>query len=238
MTTALDRSVDAYLGYLATNRGLAKNTLDAYGRDLVMLASFLAERGRADPAAVAPDDLVEYVGWLREQHLQPSSVERLVASGGADYRLREAQSPALAAYVAERTTPGDTIFNLGRQPELYFYANRRPASRYIDTYPLDYDPRTLETLLADLEMNRPAYIVDTQWPMYLQGIDSPYPLEIQQFLERHYVHERTFEFEPWLREIYARLSPREDDVTRLQYFADVWRRAPVFQATDGSSART
>jgi len=160
-------------------------------------------------------------------YLQPSSVERLIASGGADYRLREAQSPALAAYVAERTTPGDRIFNLGRQPELYFYANRRPASRYIDTYPLDYDPRTLQTLLADLKTNRPAYIVDTQWPMYLQGIDSPYPVEMRQFLERHYVHERTFEFEPWLAEIYARLSPREDDVTRLGYFADVWRLSPI-----------
>jgi len=95
VTTALDRSVDAYLGYLATNRGLAKNTLDAYGRDLVMLASFLAERGRADPAAVAPDDLVEYVGWLREQHLQPSSVVRRFSAARGWLRFLESSGRVL-----------------------------------------------------------------------------------------------------------------------------------------------
>ena len=63
--TALDRSVDGYLDYLATNRGLARNTLDAYGRDLAALLSFLGARGCAQPDAVRSDHLVDYLGWLR-----------------------------------------------------------------------------------------------------------------------------------------------------------------------------
>lgn len=158
-------------------------------------------------------------------YLQPSGVERLIASGGADYRLREAQSPAVAAYVAEHTSPGDRIFNLGRQPQLYFYSDRRPASRFIDTYPLDYDPRTLSTLMADLASTRPIYIVDTQWPMYLEGIDSPYPAVLRELLQGHYALEQTIHFDPRLAAAYQRLSTREDDASRLRYFADVWRLA-------------
>jgi len=49
VTTALDRSVDSYLNYLAAGRGLARNTLDAYGRDLAVLVSFLSARGHTAP---------------------------------------------------------------------------------------------------------------------------------------------------------------------------------------------
>ena len=49
--------------HLATERGLAVNTIEAYRRDLTDLATFLAERGRELTAASA-DELREY---LREQ---------------------------------------------------------------------------------------------------------------------------------------------------------------------------
>ncbi|MBI2963080.1 MAG: tyrosine recombinase XerD [Deltaproteobacteria bacterium] len=75
-TAALDRSVDAYLAYLATSRGLSRNTLDAYGRDLAALAEFLGTRGRGDPRAIDADDLVDYLAWLRDRTLAPASVAR------------------------------------------------------------------------------------------------------------------------------------------------------------------
>ncbi len=75
-TTALDRSVDAYLNYLAAGRGLARNTLDAYGRDLAVLVSFLSARGCVAPQAVRPEDLVDYLGWLRDRDLKAASVAR------------------------------------------------------------------------------------------------------------------------------------------------------------------
>jgi integrase/recombinase XerD len=75
-TTALDRSVDAYLNYLAAGRGLARNTLDAYGRDLAVLVSFLSARGRTAPQGVRSEDLVDYLGWLRDRDLKAASVAR------------------------------------------------------------------------------------------------------------------------------------------------------------------
>jgi integrase/recombinase XerD len=75
-TTALDRSADVYLNYLAAGRGLARNTLDAYGRDLAVLVSFLAARGSVTPQAVRAEDLVDYLGWLRDGDLKAASVAR------------------------------------------------------------------------------------------------------------------------------------------------------------------
>ncbi len=75
-TTTLDRSVDAYLNYLAAGRGLARNTLDAYGRDLAVLVSFLSARGRTAPQGVRSEDLVDYLGWLRDRDLKAASVAR------------------------------------------------------------------------------------------------------------------------------------------------------------------
>ncbi|MET0153403.1 MAG: site-specific tyrosine recombinase [Candidatus Binatia bacterium] len=88
--SALDRSVDGYLAYLATNRGLSRNTLDAYGRDLAALLSFLSSRGRRDPRAVAAEDLVDYLGWLRDRCQKPASVARSLSAARGWLRFLEA----------------------------------------------------------------------------------------------------------------------------------------------------
>ena len=85
----LDRSVDAYLAYLATNRGLSRNTLDAYGRDLAGLLSFLSARGRCEPSAIATEDLVDYLGWLRARRQQPASVARRLSAARGWLRFLE-----------------------------------------------------------------------------------------------------------------------------------------------------
>jgi len=87
---ALDRAVDAYLDYLATSRGLARNTLEAYGRDLAALSSFLAARGRTEPRAIASEDLVDYLGWLRDTDLKAASVARRFSAARGWLRFLEA----------------------------------------------------------------------------------------------------------------------------------------------------
>jgi integrase/recombinase XerD len=89
-SAALDRSVDAYLNYLATSRGLARNTLDAYGRDLALLLSFLSGRGCGGPASIRSEDLVDYLGWLRDRSLQPSTVARRFSAARGWLRFLEA----------------------------------------------------------------------------------------------------------------------------------------------------
>ena len=87
--SSLDRSVDGYLNFLATSRGLARNTLDAYGRDLAALLAFLSSRGRRDPGAVASEDLVDYLGWLRESRLKAASVARRFSAARGWLRFLE-----------------------------------------------------------------------------------------------------------------------------------------------------
>ena len=88
-TTVLDRSIDGYLNYLATSRGLARNTLDAYGRDLVVLTEFLSRRGRGDPRSLRTEDLVDYLGWLRARELRPASVARRLSAARGWMRFLE-----------------------------------------------------------------------------------------------------------------------------------------------------
>ena len=46
--TPLDRCRDEYLGHLSVERGLSRNTLEAYRRDLGCYLGYLAERGVVD----------------------------------------------------------------------------------------------------------------------------------------------------------------------------------------------
>ncbi len=102
---SLDRSIDGYLAVLATNRGLSRNTLDAYGRDLADLSAFLSERERTDVRTIATDDLVAYLEHLRGQGLQASSVARRFSAARGWLRHLETageieKSPAAAVRAA------------------------------------------------------------------------------------------------------------------------------------------
>jgi integrase/recombinase XerD len=80
---SLDEAVDLFLDHLKVERGLARLTLDAYGRDLARFAAFLAARGRADVDDIAPLDVTEFLIGLAEAGLAPRSRARtLVAVRG------------------------------------------------------------------------------------------------------------------------------------------------------------
>ena len=71
----------------------------------------------------------------------------------------------IGAFLAAKTTPGETVYVFGYSPGSYVYADRRSASRFFWSRPviLDFhreDPRYgVAGLRADLERNRPAYVV-------------------------------------------------------------------------------
>jgi integrase/recombinase XerD len=72
--------VTEYLAHLSVERGASANTIDAYRRDLVDYAEFLASRNVSGPDAVAREDVTAFVGVLRGRGLAPSTVERKVAA--------------------------------------------------------------------------------------------------------------------------------------------------------------
>lgn len=80
-------SLDAYLAHLTVERGLSRNTLAAYRRDLSRYLAFLAARGRTGPEDVTERDVEDYV---------------LAARTGADGGAALSAASAARAVVAAR----------------------------------------------------------------------------------------------------------------------------------------
>lgn len=77
------RPVDAYLRHLAVERGLARNTMSSYARDLAIYRDWLDDRGIDGPAAVTEADLsafVRFLGAEREPTLATASIARVLSA--------------------------------------------------------------------------------------------------------------------------------------------------------------
>lgn len=70
----------AYLDYLAVERGLARNTLAAYGRDLKAYLAHLAGRGIAASDDIDRHDIEDFVASLRDRGYADSSIERSLSA--------------------------------------------------------------------------------------------------------------------------------------------------------------
>jgi hypothetical protein len=75
----------------------------------------------------------------------------------------------IGGYIKARTTPDEKIAVLGSEPEIYFYSNRRAATKYIVMYPLtgehEYALKMQEELIGEIESARPAFLVIVNVPM-------------------------------------------------------------------------
>jgi integrase/recombinase XerD len=76
-------SIDGYLRHLEVARRFGRNTLDAYGRDLVKLAAYAGER---DVTALDRPDLEAFVRHAMMEGLGPTSAARLVATMRGFYK--------------------------------------------------------------------------------------------------------------------------------------------------------
>src|SRR5436305_2909590 len=105
-------------------------------------------------------------------------------------------------YLLTHSDPADRIFVWGQSPEIYADAHRRPACRYITTFPLtghvfggrvlglDTRKRILpgawSTLQQDFARHPPAYIVDVQAdPKTAESPVSDFPI-LAKLLREHY----------------------------------------------------
>ena len=76
----MDEHLDSFLVYLTMNRGLSKNTIESYSRDISSLVAFLGKRGVSDPAAVSESEIAAFFEHLRKKKLSPRSVARNIVS--------------------------------------------------------------------------------------------------------------------------------------------------------------
>jgi integrase/recombinase XerD len=78
--TGLIVRVEEYLGHLAVERGASSHTIEAYRRDLVGYAEFLASRDVTSVEDVGRDDVTAFVAALTSLGLAPTSVQRKVSA--------------------------------------------------------------------------------------------------------------------------------------------------------------
>ena len=130
--------VEQFLDYLALERGLARNSLAAYRRDLVAHAAFLhAECGKDDAAAVSEGDIVRYLTLLHHRQAASATIARQLTTLKQFYRF----------LVAERLLPGDPTGNV-QVPKL---VKSLPATLTLDE---------VERLLAAPDISTPRGLRD------------------------------------------------------------------------------
>ena len=73
------RLLKEYLSYLSVEKGLARNTVDSYGRDLRGFAGFLSSRGRPLDG-LSRADIIDYLDELRAKPYSAASICRVLSS--------------------------------------------------------------------------------------------------------------------------------------------------------------
>jgi len=147
------------------------------------------------------------MGWLRPRVVRgwlTLTVFGFFVSHVVELRLRREPSE-VGRYIQAHSAPTDRMFVWGNQAGLYLDARRRPASRYVASYPLTGhifgDPRSWDpahdtsgrivpgswdNLVADFARHPPRYIVDTDAvravPKYLI---RKFPI-LDRLLAQHY----------------------------------------------------
>ncbi|GLI39180.1 site-specific tyrosine recombinase XerD [Geobacter hydrogenophilus] len=76
----MNQYLDLFLNYLLVEKGLAKNSLDSYGHDMVRYLDFLEKRGCGEPSAVRPVDVADFLAHLKERGLAPRSRARALSA--------------------------------------------------------------------------------------------------------------------------------------------------------------
>ena len=72
-------SLNDFLTYLSVEKGLSKNTVQAYRSDLVMFEAFLSQKG-VDLNSLSKDHIVDFLDLLRDKAYALSSICRFISS--------------------------------------------------------------------------------------------------------------------------------------------------------------
>jgi integrase/recombinase XerD len=104
-TSSLWSDITAYRHYLQAERGMAANTVLAYGRDLERFAQWAADGHLSDHLRPTVRQLGGYLSYLREQGLEPASVARHLVALKMFYRFLRLDDRAQEAAVELLSSP-------------------------------------------------------------------------------------------------------------------------------------
>ena len=112
ISNALARAASDYLSHLSVERGLARNTLLSYRRDLRRYVRFLGDRGIGSPTEISEAEVMGFLGALRmgdadNQPLGAASAARTVvaARGFHKFMLREGRTTVDVSRAVKPPTP-------------------------------------------------------------------------------------------------------------------------------------
>ena len=103
------------------------------------------------------------------------------------------ESVEIAKYIAASSSPDDRIAVLGSEPQIYFYAHRRSASRYVYAYalmePHPYAGQLQDQVIRELEAARPLFMVmvrvSTSW-LARPDSDKRFLRWMESYVPEHY----------------------------------------------------
>jgi integrase/recombinase XerD len=125
---SFDNWVDRYLNHLVVEKGLSRNTIEAYAGDLQGFSYFLGEKDGSKPQLVTPEKVINYFKILRTQGRSPRSLARNVSALKGFYKfmlqewgveenpLRHLRTPRVIPKLPEVLTREDIEIIL-QQPE-------------------------------------------------------------------------------------------------------------------------
>ena len=80
MTDFMDQFIDSFLTYLTVVKGLSKNTVESYQRDIHKLSLFLEKKGVSNIEQVEYKHILDLLSDLKEKDLGARSVARALVS--------------------------------------------------------------------------------------------------------------------------------------------------------------
>src|SRR5580700_6172803 len=83
----MESTIHVFLSYLRVEKGLAQNTILAYGRDLRRFAAFLRKRQTERLEDVTREDVVDFLSSLYKEKLDSRSVARFLVSMRGLYKF-------------------------------------------------------------------------------------------------------------------------------------------------------
>ncbi|KIH76809.1 tyrosine recombinase XerD subunit [Geoalkalibacter ferrihydriticus] len=121
----MEQYLDHFMNYLTVERGLAVNTLEAYGRDLTRYLDFLEKHEVAAVADISATHVLGFLGALKNAGLAPRSRARSLVAVRTFHKFMVAEKIAVA-------NPADRIESM----------------RLMQSLPDTLSPREVERLLA------------------------------------------------------------------------------------------
>lgn len=77
---SIDQSIQAFLDYLTIEKGLSKNTVEAYGRDLAQFAQYARQRGLTQMQDLTEAVLIGFLDGLKEAAMSPNTIARKLSA--------------------------------------------------------------------------------------------------------------------------------------------------------------